>query len=179
MANHGFLPRSGKDIDLAAVRNGISQAYNYTPTTFDTAFEQAIDLGVSTTGNASTFNLDDLKKHDAVEFDGSLSRNDAYFGDDHSFNHAIWGTTALRLGLYNYGIFGNDTHVTVETAARARAARVRDAKAVNPHFNASANEITGSPGTTAVYLTTLWDDAADGAPKAWIRAFFGELYVSV
>lgn len=179
MANHGFLPRSGKDIDLAAIRTGVSQAYNYTPTTFDSAFKQAIDLGVSTTGNASTFNLEDLKKHDAVEFDGSLSRNDAYFGDDNSFNHFIWGTTALRLGLYNYGIFGNDTHVTVETAARARAARVRDAMAVNPDFNASANEMTGSPGTTALYLTTLWDDEADAAPKAWVRAFFGELYAVV
>lgn len=179
MANHGFLPRSGKDIDLAAVRTGVSQAYNFAPTTFDSAFEQAIDLGVSTTGNASTFHLEDLKKHDAVEFDGSLSRNDAYFGDDNSFSHAIWWTTALRLGLFDYGLFGKDTHVTVEMAARVRAARVRDAMAVNPDFNASANEMTGSPGTTALYLTTLWDDEADAAPKAWIRAFFGELYLSV
>lgn len=179
MANHGFLPRSGKDIDLTAVRNGVSQAYNFAPTTFDSAFEQAIAFKLSTTGNASTFNLEDLKKHDAIEFDGSLSRNDAYFGDDNSFNHAIWWTTALRLRLYDYGLFGKDTHVTVETAARARAARVRDAMAFNPDFNASIAEMSGSPGTTALYLTTLWDDEADAAPKAWIRAFFGEFYAIV
>jgi hypothetical protein len=174
MANHGFLPRSGKNIDLAAVRSGVSQAYNFAPTTFDTAFNQAVAFNLTTTGNISTFNLEDLKKHDDVEFDGSLSRNDAYFGDDNNFNHAIWWTTALRLGLYDYGLLGNDKYVSVEAAARARAARVRDAMAINPDFNASANEMSGSPGTTALYLATLWDDEADGAPKAWVRAFFGE-----
>ncbi|EED13090.1 conserved hypothetical protein [Talaromyces stipitatus ATCC 10500] len=172
MANHGFLPRSGKNIDLAAVRSGVSQAYNYAPTSFDTAFEQAVAFNLTTTGNISTFNLEDLKKHDDVEFDGSLSRNDAFFGDDNTFNHAIWWTTAHRLGLYDYGISEKDKYVTVETAARARAARVRDAMRINPVFNASANEMTGSPGTTALYLTTLWDDEAGGAPKEWVRAFF-------
>jgi hypothetical protein len=58
-------------------------------------------------------------------------------------------------------------------AARARAARVKDAKSRNPEFNASASEVMGSPGTTGLYLTTLWDDRVGAAPKAWIRAFFG------
>lgn len=43
----------------------------------------------------------------------------------------------------------------------------------NPGFNASKAQMDGSPGTTALYLTTLWDDEADGAPKAWVKAFFG------
>lgn len=176
MANHGFLPRSGKNIDLAAVRSGVSRAYNYAPTTFDGAFEQALAFNLTTTGNRSTFNLADLKKHDNIEFDGSLSRNDFYFGDDLNFDHAIWMTVADRLGLYEIGHSEMDKYVTVETAAKARAARVRDAMRVNPTFNASANEMSGSPGTTALYLTTLWDDKVGAAPKAWIRAFFGMFY---
>ncbi len=65
--------------------------------------------------------------------------------------------------------------MTVEVAAKARAARVKDAMAANKGFNASANQMQGSPGTTALYLTTLWDAEKDGAPKKWVRAFFGKL----
>ncbi|KAH8702338.1 Chloroperoxidase [Talaromyces proteolyticus] len=172
MANHGWLPRSGKNIDLATLRVAVTGAYNYAPTTFDKAFEQAIAFNLTTTGNSSTFNLADLAKHDDIEFDGSLSRNDFYFGDDLHFDPVIWATVAEKLGLYEHGDSEKDKYVTVETAAKARAARVRDAMKVNPTFNASLNEISGSPGTTALYLTTLWDTKADAAPKAWIRAFF-------
>ncbi|OIW29222.1 Cloroperoxidase [Coniochaeta ligniaria NRRL 30616] len=172
MANHGYLPRSGKNIDLAAVRYGVANAYNYAPTTFDSAFQMAVDFNLTTTGNASTFNLADLAAHDKVEFDGSLSRNDHYFGDDNSFNPFIWATVAKRLGLYDIQRSQKDKYVTVEVAAKARAARVKDAKRVNPEFNASANEVTGSPGTTALYLVTLWDEKADAAPKSWIKSFF-------
>lgn len=63
--------------------------------------------------------------------------------------------------------------MTVEAAAKAQAARIVDAKKANPSFNASENQITGGQGTTALYLTTLWDDEAGAAPKSWIRAWFG------
>ncbi|KAL2817940.1 Chloroperoxidase [Aspergillus cavernicola] len=172
MANHGFLPRSGKDIDLATLRLAVVSAYNYAPNTFDDAFAQAVGFNLSTTGNSSTFHLADLAKHDAVEFDGSLSRNDFYSGDNLHFDHAIWASVAERLGLYDAGPCEEDRYVTVETAAKARAARVQDAMRVNPDFNSSANQMAGSPGTTALYLTTMWDYQAGAAPKAWVRAFF-------
>lgn len=63
--------------------------------------------------------------------------------------------------------------MTVEAAAKAQAARIVDAKKANPTFNASANQMTGGQGTTALYLTTLWDDEAGAAPKSWIRTWFG------
>jgi hypothetical protein len=174
MANHGYLPRTGKNIDLEAVRSGVSAAYNFAPTTFDTAFQQAVDFKLTTTGNSSTFDLADLAAHDETEFDGSLSRNDFYFGDNLHFDHTILKTVAEKLGLYEFGDSKMDQYVTVETAAKARAARVANAKRINPTFNASALEMAGSPGTTALYLTTLWDDEVGAVPKAWIRAFFGK-----
>lgn len=174
LANHGWLPRSGKNIDLPTLHAAVSGAYNYAPDTFDSAFQQAITCNLSTTGNPSTFNLADLVKHDCIEFDGSLSRNDFYFGDALHFDPKIWGTTAKRLGLYDIGRDPKSKYVTVEVAAKARAERVADAMRVNPTFNASANEMQGSPGTTALYLVTLWDDAVGAAPKAWVKSFFGK-----
>ncbi|KAM0261049.1 hypothetical protein ACHAQJ_002488 [Trichoderma viride] len=172
LANHGWLPRSGKNIDLPTLRTAVSGAYNYAPDTFDGPFQQAQACNLTTTGNSSTFNLADLAKHDCIEFDGSLSRNDFYFGDDLHFDPKIWATMSKRLGLDDIGRDPMSKYVTVEQAAKARAARVADAMRVNPTFNASANEIQGSPGTTALYLVTLWDDAVGAAPKEWIKSFF-------
>ncbi|KAL4926201.1 peroxidase family protein [Aspergillus undulatus] len=172
LANHCWLPRNGKDIDLATLRTAVSGAYNYERHSFDDAFHQALEFNLSTTGNSSTFHLSDLRWHDTVEFDGSLSRNDAYFGDNIHFNPASWATVAERLNLYEAGECGEDKYVTVETAAKARAARVEDAKKINPMFNNSVNAMQGSPGTTALYLTTLWDDEAEAVPKTWVKSFF-------
>lgn len=173
LANHGYLPRSGRNIDIDAVRSAVSAAYNYAPATFDSAFKQASDFNLTTTGNASTFHLADLAKHDNVEFDGSLSRNDIYFGDNLHFDDKIWATTSARLKLNDLGPEKSERYVTVEAAAMAQAARIVDAKKANPNFNASENQMTGGQGTTALYLTTLWDDEAGAAPKSWIRTWFG------
>jgi hypothetical protein len=135
---------------------------------------QAFQL--STTGNASTFNLEDLKAHDKIEFDGSLSRNDFCFGDDLHFDPQVWIPVAKDLGLYKIGRSQEDKLVTIEVAAKARAARVKKAMKVNLQFNASAFEQAGSIGTTALYLAALWDDEVNATYKSWVRPFFGKYY---
>ncbi|KAK3987000.1 Chloroperoxidase [Cladorrhinum sp. PSN332] len=172
MANHGWLPRSGKNIDLASFQFAVKNAFNFEPHILDDVFDRVINFNFTTTGNRSTFNLDDLKAHDTIEFDGSLSRNDFFFGDDLQFDPVIWSTTANRLGLYDCVKTEADKFVTVETAAIARAARVRDAKIANPHFNSSVNQQEGSPGTTGLYLASLWNETAGAVPKTWIRSYF-------
>ncbi|KIA75853.1 hypothetical protein HK57_00380 [Aspergillus ustus] len=176
MANHGFLPRNGRDISLADLHAAITNAYNYAPETLDDAFHMALDFNLSTTANpSSTIQLSDLNKYNAIEHDGSLSRSDYNLGDNHSFDPEVWNSTATNLGLYDAGAdCESDLYVTVEVAARARALRFRQAQALNPRFNASAGALMGSVGETALYLTTLWDYAAGAMPKAWIRAFFEE-----
>lgn len=128
----------------------------------------------STENHTSTFNLNDLGSlaaHGTIEFDGSLSHNDLYFGDALHFDPAVWAPVAAHLGLPQTGV---DKFVTIETAAKARAARVMDAMKVNPEFDASDLQMMGSIGTTSLYLTSLWDDKAGAAPKAWVKAFFGK-----
>ncbi|EHK48623.1 uncharacterized protein TrAtP1_009602 [Trichoderma atroviride] len=172
LANHGYLPRNGKNIDLPTLQNAVAAAYNYAPNTFDDVFAQVQAMQLSTTGNISTFNLADVTKHGYMEFDGSLSRNDFYFGDAQHFDPKIWATMVERLALNKVTKDPMSKYVTIETAAKARAARVADAMKANPTFNASALEVQGSPGTTALYLTTLWDDSVGAAPKEWIKMFF-------
>lgn len=111
-----------------------------------------------------------------MEFDGSLSRNDFLVtGDALHFDKDVWDPVARDLGLR--GKCGEKGGVvSVEVAAKARAARQVAAKEANPDFDDSEMQAMGSPGTTGLYLATLWDDKKEGAPKAWVKAFFGELY---
>lgn len=133
--------------------------------------QAVFDFQISTSDTPNeTFHLEDLKAHDRIEFDGSLSRNDFYSGDDLHFDPKIWATMAHRLRLYQDE---KEKYVTVESAAKARAARVKDAMAANPTFNASAAQQLGTYGTTGLYLATVWDHDAGAAPKKWVKAFFG------
>ena len=83
--------------------------------------------------------------------------------------------TAAALKLHDLGPGQPETYVTVEMVTRARATRIVEAQRVNPSFNASSNQMIGSPETTALYLTTLWDDDVGAVPKSWIRSWFGKL----
>jgi len=173
MANHGWLPRSGKDIDLAALQRAVKGAFNFAPDALDQAFHIAVDFNLTTTGNSSTIHLSDLDLHDAIEMDGSLSRNDYFLGDNTHFDPVVWVSTANRLGLYDCVETEADKFVTVEKVAVARALRVQDAMRANPRFNASAAQQRGSPGTTGLFMAALWNDAAGAVPKTWVRSFFG------
>lgn len=171
LANHGFLPRSGKNIDYDLVNEATILAYNYKNGTWFDAVQMAFTTNVSTTDTPNeTFDLFDLARHDAIEMDGSLSRNDIYFGDDVHFDATVWSGVAKDLNLYDTR---HEAFVTVEVAAQARAARVELAMSMNPTFNSSESQQRGTFGTTGLYLLTMWDDAAKAAPKSWLRPFFG------
>ena len=153
MANHGWLPRDGQNIAYEDINQATQDAYNFAPDVFESAFQQVVDFGLSTTGSASTFNLRDLARHDTIEFDGSLTRNDIWFGDDLHFDATVFDIVAQTLGLYDDS---QDQYVRVESAAKARAERVAEAMSANASFNASEAEMEGSPGTTGLYLVTMW-----------------------
>lgn len=155
------------------IQYAVSTGLNFGSDTQDFAFQLVQDFQLSTTGNVSTFNLEDLKAHYRIEIDGSLSRNDFYFGDDLHFDPKVWIPVANDLGLYETGPAFEDKIVTIEAAAKARAARVKEAMRVNPQFNASTFQQSGSIGTTALYLTALWDFEVNATYKSWVRPFFG------
>lgn len=173
MANHGWLPRDGKNISYPQLRDAAQAAYNYTPDTYQIFFNLTTQIfNISTTSSLSaTFNLQDLKAHRTIEQDGSLSRNDVGVnGDDLHFNSTIWKAVAKDLGL------STDLHgyVSNQTAAEAYIARQLAAKKANPTFVDDCSQRNGTQGTTSLYLATLSDYEANGVPKRWIEPFFGE-----
>ncbi|KAL8974125.1 MAG: hypothetical protein Q9197_001638 [Variospora fuerteventurae] len=147
LANHGFLPYNRLNIFLEQFINGVTERPNF-ETNF-TIFTIGVYQNITTTGYSNTLNLDDLDHYVLLsslvmqqQHDGSLSRNDLYFGDNHSLNKKIRGTVAAR--------FPHDT-ISIP-AARARKHRFAAAKAVNPKFTCS---IESSTADTALYLKAM------------------------
>lgn len=132
-ANHGILPRNGRDIDLEMMGAAVRLAYNMTYDAMLVVGEPG--LTTSTTGNASTFHLSDLAQHmpQAVEHDGSLTREDAYFGRgkpiQNDFSWKAWGRTLDS--------WGNASIIDFRVAATELKARFDYGMQFNPEFNAT------------------------------------------
>ncbi len=101
-------------------------------------------------------------KRKVIEHDGSLSRADTYFGDNSRFNATIWAETR--------SYFEGDT-ISVAEAARARAARLKSAKAGNPQYDLP--DETASLFETALYLLAF-GNGTDEARRGWVEILFGE-----
>lgn len=172
LANHGYLARDGREISMQDLISGIGQAIN-----FDEALVRTLGtpaFATSTTGNSSTFNLDDIAKHNIIEHDGSLSRADfAVTGDAKTFNETVWGETRGYLEAGAVGAVGST--VDYKTMASARSQRLATAKATNPTFNLTSSQVTVSLGESAVILGTLGGSFTEpAAPLDWMKVVFEE-----
>ncbi|GMF13661.1 unnamed protein product [Phytophthora lilii] len=115
LANHGYLPRDGKNIT-------VNQALAVVMDKFNIAEDLASVMGGL---SPNLFDLNDLSKHnDKVEHDASLARIDSYFGVD---PYLI--TPGLINNVLSYGMDGS---VNVTDVAKIRAARVAWGKGKQP-----------------------------------------------
>ncbi|KAK7704977.1 hypothetical protein SLS64_008325 [Diaporthe eres] len=118
LANQGYIPRDGRNIDPAQLSEAMLEVMNLQIAPFETEINTT--LAHSTTGNSSTFNLEDSNVHNDIEIDGSLSRKDLYFGDNIHFDHDIWAQSSSK--------FEGDI-ITIRTAAESRRYRTQMAEA--------------------------------------------------
>ncbi|RAL58542.1 hypothetical protein DID88_003990 [Monilinia fructigena] len=92
LANHGFLPRDGRNFTEHNVVNGLNHGLNFNRSLGAVMFQQAIPASPNYP-NATSFTLADLNVHGVLEHDASLSRQDAYFGNNHVFDKKIFKTS--------------------------------------------------------------------------------------
>lgn len=163
MANHGLLPRDGKNISLAmliqAAYTGFSLAEAATTTVGSVA------LKASTTGDSTTFNLGDLAQHDpqVIEHDGSMTREDAYTGDALTFSDSAWQRTLTS--------WGDVDTITYEVAAAEWTTRMAYGKANNPEFNATFARSV-SLIEYALSLSTMGNPTEGNGNLTLIKYFF-------
>lgn len=114
---------------------------------------------------SGAFDLDDLDQHNfPIEHDASLSRQDAYFGNDYSFYDPNWQDV---LAQFSGGM------TALLPAANALANRTRDSEAINPTFTYGFREFVFRYGETAIYLQTMGGSDADGVTRLdWVKSLF-------
>ncbi|KAI3324324.1 Cloroperoxidase [Xylariaceae sp. AK1471] len=159
LANHGFLPHSGKDITESVVVKAFGDVLNFDPVF--SKFLHSIAILGNPVPNATTFSLNDLDEHNKLEHDSSLSRADAYWGDAISFNQSIFDQTK---------VYWTDSIVDLESAAMARLARLKFSNETNPTF--STPNVYASTGETSVLMLTFSNGTLGFAHGSMMRSFF-------
>ncbi|KAL2258398.1 hypothetical protein VTK26DRAFT_8312 [Humicola hyalothermophila] len=161
LANHGFLPHDGKNIDRKTTEDALFEALHINRTLASFLFDFAITTNPNP--NATTFSLNDLGNHNILEHDASLSRPDAFHGNVLAFNQTVFDETKSHW---------TDETITMQMAANARLARIRTSQATNPHYTLSELGSSFSLGESAAYVVVLGDKATGTVNRTWVEWFF-------
>ncbi|KAJ3020047.1 hypothetical protein HKX48_001405 [Thoreauomyces humboldtii] len=131
LANHGLIPRSGRNIanheyleGLMKVNCGVDLASAFLTGAAVLGVPHRLDL---------SFGLDDLRKHRTIEHDASFSRNDCYLSsidaegecDNYSFNQTLYNQ--LR------SLADEDSFLNYTSIAASRLQRQADTHNRNPN----------------------------------------------
>jgi hypothetical protein len=165
LANHGILPHDGKNITKEMAIKAMVSAINFNPT-LASIFAMG-GVAANPDHSAHSFNLDHVDKHNWIEHDVSLSRDDFAFGSNAKFCKEKFEKFLA--------IYGKKEATDYATASQARYLRVQESKAAHEkagkEFTYGIKEVIMSYGETALYLNLLGHDGI--APVEWVRIFFG------
>lgn len=142
LASHGWLPRSGIATPgqiVSAVQEGFNMGNDLA--VFTTYGAMLVDGNLITNllsigGKSARTGPDPpepaivggLNTHAVFEGDASMTRGDAFFGDNHSFNETLFSEFSSFSNRYGAGNY----NLTV--AAELRWQRIQDSIATNPNF---------------------------------------------
>ncbi|PBK73314.1 Cloroperoxidase [Armillaria solidipes] len=162
LANHGFLPRDGRNITVEMVLNAALEGFN---------IDKSVLILVAATGlltakTLGSFTLDDLKLHGIIEHDASLSRSDFCLGDNLHFNETVYSTLAES----NPGV----DYFNATSAGQVQKKRLADDTLANPCITNTIKERTIRTGESALYLSVMGDPMTSDAPKKFVNVFFRE-----
>jgi hypothetical protein len=129
----------------------------------------AVILGTISLGivgpDATSFSLKDIRAHNVIEHEGSISRSDFALGDDFRFNPVFFAEAA--------SYFAKPT-INVNDAANARLARMTTMKTLNPKFSLNDAGLSGSFLEQSFYLSIFGDPYVGVARSDWVKYWFGE-----
>ncbi|KAI0175279.1 Chloroperoxidase [Pestalotiopsis sp. NC0098] len=161
LANHGFLPRDGhnitKDNAIAALGNGL----NFDATLAGIMWEQA--LVANPEPNATFFTLDNLNRHNVLEHDASISRTDAYFGNNHVFNQTVFDISKK---------YWTTEMLSAQQLANTKIFRQVESRSANPNYTFTAHTEPFSLGEMAAPLIVFGDMETALANRTFVEYFF-------
>ncbi|KAJ7608015.1 Cloroperoxidase [Mycena polygramma] len=167
LANHGYLPRDGRNFTIATLMDGSLAAFN-----LDWApILVAAKFGVLARDDVNSFDklsLDALDLHNLIEHDASISRND--FGDGTGDNVHFNETTFSTLANSNPG----KSYYDPASAGAVQRARLAHSVATNPNVTNTRKEFLLRSRESALYLSIMGNPLTGEAPKKFVNIFFRE-----
>ena len=159
---------SNNNVSIVTQENLVQAAAAVSLSTEVTVGLFAAALKTSSDPASGAFTLQDLKKHNIIEHDGSLSRADVgTAGDnDQKFNPTVFEEFK--------SFFGGATQIQLPLAATARWSRIKSAQKTNPKFVYGPSQRFNSYAETAVYFQLLQSSAVGTVPLEFLEILFRE-----
>ncbi|KAF9875550.1 hypothetical protein CkaCkLH20_06931 [Colletotrichum karsti] len=162
MANHGFVPRDGRNMTREILIKGLGDGLNIAEVRAINIFENA--LQVNPIPNATFFDFQMMHTHNIIEHDGSLSRRDAVFDPTNSFDKGTFDN------FVSY--FGDEQAINISMIANARARHALDMSRINPTFNITQAQIPVIVGENAMLLVIFGRPDNPIANRSFLEYFF-------
>ncbi|KAL0934547.1 uncharacterized protein CTRU02_211346 [Colletotrichum truncatum] len=161
LANHGFLPHDGRNLTQDTVVTALNDALNFNQSLGVLMFQMAIVANPEP--NATFFTLDHLNRHNVLEHDASLSRTDAFFGNNHIFNQTVFDESRM---------YWTADVLDANMLANSKVARQVTSKAFNPNYTFTATVENFSLGEVAAPIIVFGDMNAGTVQKNMVEYFF-------
>lgn len=107
-----------------------------------------------------------LNVHGVLEHDASLSRSDAYFGNNHVFNQSVFDQSKK---------YWTTDILDRYQMADSKLSRQIQSRATNPEYNFSSSVENFSIGEILAPFAVFGDRDAVTVSRTWAEYFFGKL----
>ncbi|KAJ6556191.1 Cloroperoxidase [Mycena capillaripes] len=162
LANHGYLPRSGRNISVPMILDAALEGFNVDPD----GLIVAAKFGLLSGNAPTTLDLEALALHSLIEHDASLSRGDFALGDNLHFNETIFATLA--------NANPRDDKYNATSAGQVMRDRLDISLTTNPSLTNTPKEFALRTIESALYLSVMGNPLTGIAPKEFVQVFFRE-----
>ncbi|KAG6373771.1 heme-thiolate peroxidase [Boletus reticuloceps] len=178
LASHGYINRTGVTTPgeiITAVQEGFNMGWQFASFLAYSVFvadgnhlTNLMTIGANTTINGQS--TAGMNIHGNFEGDASLTRGDAFFGDNFNFNEKSFDAFSVAANKVGGGV------VNLDAAVLNRAIRINDSIARNPEFSFGTPRFLGGMAETAYFLAMFVNNqTADNAKPLTLkdaRSFF-------
>ncbi|KAF8900069.1 Chloroperoxidase [Mucidula mucida] len=114
-----------------------------------------------------------IAKHGRFEGDASMTRADAFIGDNRNFQENLYDQDILQLERFgDDGPEGNDTVFNLETLIAMKIQNIKADQAANPKFEFAARRMNAAYGESAFMLNVFANGTTKQATLGIINSFF-------
>ncbi|THV02274.1 Cloroperoxidase [Dendrothele bispora CBS 962.96] len=148
LANHGILPRNGRNITFKEMNRACNTVYNFAGSFTYFVPNYAANM-LKKKYSKDVFDLEEISLHNGIEHDASLCRQDVYFNKDQGKPHLPYINELLASAS---GKTADGTPLlTLDDLARYSAKRRVESKASNPEFSlAFIHKMFGSSNSSTL-----------------------------